>query len=85
MPVRVDVSREEISFARNEFVGSRAQRVLHNFLVDKINEHRKKLETAQLDQIVEIQSAIKSFRTMLAQIHADDGVSQHHIYGNLND
>jgi hypothetical protein len=58
---------------------------LHNFLIDKISEQGKKLETAPLENVVELRSSMKAYRTVLAQIHAQDGVSQTHMYGPIHD
>jgi len=77
----VEVSPEEQQWARNEFPGSRPQRVLHNFLVLRIEESRNRLETAAPSEVPAIQAALREARTLLGEIHAHDPESVTKLYG----
>jgi len=68
----VSLSTEERNWARQELPGSRSQRVLHNFLIQRIEEYRNRLETAPTGDIVALQAAIRECRAFLGELHAHD-------------
>jgi CelD/BcsL family acetyltransferase involved in cellulose biosynthesis len=75
------MSADEQTWARNEFSGSRPQKLLHNFLVARIEEFRSRLETAKPEDVLAIQVGIREARTLLGELHAHDSEAVKRIYG----
>lgn len=76
----VEMSGEDMAHARQELPGSRAQAMLHNFLVERVEELRSALETAGVDKVPEMQVAIREARTLLGVLHEHDNVAVKRIY-----
>lgn len=72
---------QEEAWARTELAGSRPQRLLHNFLVARIEEMRNRLETSDAQEVVRCQIAIREARTLLGELHAHDPESVKILYG----
>lgn len=81
----IDLSPDERSWARGELPGSRPQRLLHNFLVQRIEEYRNRLETTPADEIVALQASIRECRTLLGELHAYDPEDIKRMYEHLPD
>lgn len=78
----VHLSAEEQTWAKNEFSGSRPQKLLHNFLATRIEEFRSRLETARPEDVLAIQVGIREARTLLAELHSHDSEAVKRIYGS---
>ena len=79
---RVDLSRDEETRAWQEFGGSYPQQVLHNLLLEQIEEHRTRLESAPADEVAGIQTALREARRFLGIIHEHDTQAIQRIYGS---
>lgn len=76
----VDLSSDEQHWARNELPGSRPQKYLHNFLVNRIEELRNRLETTEPAEVVRLQAAICEARMFLGELHAHDPEAVKSLY-----
>lgn len=77
----VDLSADEQKWAQDELVGSRPQRLLHNYLVHRIEQCRTQMETATPDEVVALQVAIREARSLLGYLHSFDPESVRKTYG----
>lgn len=76
----VEMSSQELAYARQELPGSRPQAMLHNYLVQRIEEVRSQLETAAPENVPGMQVAIREARALLGVLHEHDNEAVKRIY-----
>jgi hypothetical protein len=74
------LSPDETTWAISEFIGSRPQKLLHNRLVQRIEELRTRLETATPPDVIVLQAGIREARVLLGMLHEHDPESVKKIY-----
>ncbi len=68
----VEISSEETSRAWNHLKGSDVQKILHNYLVTRIDEMRLALETSEMENVTRLQAGILAHRNLLNVVHSYD-------------